>query len=335
VPSITGTRTRISPINRAFSQARTGRRQGRQPRRATGGLKGYAFIAPFLIVFILFSAFPDVYTLILSFQNYAGYGSATAAGVQNYNALLHYPVFWTELENTLEYWVLHAVILIPVAFVLALVVRSKSVRGKSAWRAIIFMPQVMSIVAVTLAFQVMFASPYGAINHLFGLHVAWLTDFAITKWVVVALLVWQGLGFWFVVFLSGLTSIDPAVEEAAMIDGAGTVRRAISIVAPMMKNVFLFAIVIDAITSMALYTQPTVLAATQGVLNPSVAPLSSLVVVNLQSSSFGQSAAAGWLLFLVTIIVSIVVFGSFRFFGRSGAGRWRSAIGGRRATVTR
>ena len=334
MPSITGTPARISPGNRAFSQARAGRRPGWSARRATG-LKGYAFIAPFLVLFIFFSAFPDVYTLILSFQHYAGYGSATAAGLQNYDALLHYPVFWTELENTLEYWVLHAVILIPVAFVLALVVRSRSIRGKSAWRAIIFLPQVMSIVAVTLAFQVMFASPYGAINHLLGLHVAWLTDFAVTKWVVVALLVWQGLGFWFVVFLSGLTSIDPALEEAAMIDGAGVVRRAISIVAPLMKNVFLFAVVIDAITSMALYTQPTVLAANQGVLDPSVAPLSSLVVVNLQSSSFGESAAAGWLLFLLTIVVSVAVFGSFRLAGRAGPSRWRRATGGRRAAVTR
>ena len=333
MPSTTWTRTRSSPVNRSSARARTGR-PGRHPRRSTS-LKGYAFIAPFLVLFICFSAFPDVYTLILSFQHYAGYGSATAAGLQNYDALLHYPVFWTELENTLEYWVLHAVILIPIAFVLALVVRSKSVRGKSTWRAIIFLPQVMSIVAVSLAFQVMFASPNGAINQLFGLHIAWLTDFAVTKWVVVSLLVWQGLGFWFVVFLSGLTSIDPAVEEAAMIDGAGAFRRAISIIAPMMKNVFLFAVVIDAITSMSLYTQPTVLAATQGVLDPSVAPLSSLVVVNLQSSSFGQSAAAGWLLFLVTIVVSVAIFGSFRLFGRSGATRWRSGIGAGRAGVAR
>jgi ABC-type sugar transport system permease subunit len=334
VSSIAGTSASGAAVGGTSSQARTGRRPGLRSPWATS-LKGYAFIAPFLLLFIFFSAFPDVYTLILSFQHYAGYGQATAAGVQNYEALLHYPVFWTELENTLEYWVLHAVILIPVAFVLALVVRSRSVRGKSAWRAIIFLPQVMSIVAVSLAFQVMFASPYGAINNLFGLHVDWLTDFAITKWVVVALLVWQGLGFWFVVFLSGLTSIDPAVEEAAMIDGAGVFRRAISIVAPLMRNVFLFAVVIDAITSMALYTQPTVLAATQGVLDPSVAPLSSLVVVNLQSSSFGQSAAAGWLLFLLTIVVSVAVFGTFRLLDRSGTGRWRNAIGARRAGATR
>jgi ABC-type sugar transport system permease subunit len=325
---------RSAPTDAGPSQDRSGRRQGSHPRPATS-MKGYVFIAPFILLFIFFSAFPDVYTLVLSFQHYSGYGSATAAGLQNYDALLHYPVFWTELANTLEYWVLHAIILIPIAFVLALVVRSRSVRGKSGWRAIIFLPQVMSIVAVSLAFQVMFASPYGAINHLFGLHVDWLTDFAITKWVVVALLVWQGLGFWFVVFLAGLTSIDPAVEEAAMIDGAGVVRRSISIVAPLMKNVFLFAVVIDAITSMALYTQPTVLAATQGVLDPSVAPLSSLVVVNLQSSSFGQSAAAGWLLFLLTILVSIAVFGSFRLFGRSGGVRWTSGIGARRAGVAR
>ena len=97
---------------------------------------GYLFIAPFIVVFVIFAAYPDVFTFIISFQNNSGYGTSTAAGWSNYLALLRYGAFWTEVANTLEYWVLHAVILIPVAFALALVVRSKFVRGKAfgaAW----------------------------------------------------------------------------------------------------------------------------------------------------------------------------------------------------------
>jgi ABC-type sugar transport system permease subunit len=199
---------------------------------------------------------------------------------------------------------------------LAVIVRGKMIRGKRFWKPVIFLPQVMSIVAVSLVFETLFSQKYGVINSLFGVNVPWLTDFSIAKWIVVLLLVWQGAGFWFVVFLAGLTGIDPAVEEAAMVDGAGAVRRTVFVLVPMMKNVILFAVVIDAINSMALYTQPNILTATGGNLAvPAVGTVSNMVVGNLQSSSFGESAAAGWLLFILTMVVGGVVFLAFRLVG--------------------
>jgi ABC-type sugar transport system permease subunit len=154
--------------------------------------------------------------------------------------------------------------------------------------------------------------------------VAWLTDYTVARWIVVLLLVWQGLGFWFVVFLAGLTAVDPEIIEAAIIDGAGALRRTISVVVPLMRRVILFAIVIDAIGSMALYTQPNVLLASGGSLaNPSVSTLSNLEVGNLQSGVFGQSAAAGWLLFLLTIVVTVLVFGGNWLFGGRTTNRSR------------
>lgn len=277
---------------------------------------GFLFIAPFLIVFAAFSAWPDIYSLILSFEKYGGFGRAVGVGFANYKALLTYGAFWTELRNTMFYWVVPSVILFPVAFVLAVIVRSKLVRGKKVWKPIIFLPQVMSIIAVSLVFNTLFQQQYGVINGLFGLHVAWLTNFAITRWVVVLLLLWQGTGFWFVVFLAGLTGIDPSVEEAARVDGAGSIRLTLSIILPMMRNVILFAVVIGAIGSMALYTQPNLLAAQGGTLAvPAVGTLSNLVVGNLQSGVFGVSAAAGWLLFVLTVIVGAIVFGLYRLSG--------------------
>ncbi len=168
----------------------------------------------------------------------------------------------------------------------------------------------MSVVAVSLVWQTLFSTHYGVLNSLLGIHVAWLTDYALARWIVVLLLVWQGLGFWFIVFLAGLTAVDPAVLEAAVIDGAGVIRRTVSVLIPLMRPVILFAVVIDAIGSMALYTQPNVLLSQGGALaNPSVSTLSNLEIGNLQSGVFGQSAAAGWLLFILTIGVTVIVFG--------------------------
>jgi ABC-type sugar transport system permease subunit len=262
--------------------------------------------------------YPNIESLKLSFERYSGFGKATWVGLANYRAFLSYHVFWTELWNTLFYWVVHAVILVPLALVLALIVRSPRVRGGSFWRPLIFMPQVFNLVVIALTFKVLFATNFGVINSIFGTKVAWLDNPGTARWVVVAVLVWEQLGFWFVVFLAGLATLDPALEEAASLDGAGIIRRVWSVILPTLRPVILFAIVIDAINSMALYTEPNVLTAPSGQLaQPSVGTLSNLVVTSLEGGDFGRSAAAGWLLFIVTIVVSCGIFGLYRLTGGS------------------
>jgi ABC-type sugar transport system permease subunit len=81
---------------------------------------------------------------------------------------------------------------------------------------------------------------------------------------------------------------------------------------PLLRDVFLFAFVIDAIGSMRLYTEPNILTAGPGTADPAVAPMLNLLVTNLNDGDFGQSAAVGWLLFLVTLAISAVQFAIFR-----------------------
>jgi ABC-type sugar transport system permease subunit len=321
-------KTARKPLRFATTSPRSAQLRAQRRYRPRTTRAGYAFIAPFIIVFCVFTAFPDVYTFIVSFQNNSGYGTTTWTGLSNYIALLKYGAFWTEVTNTLEYWVLHAVILIPFAFVLALVVRSKVVRGKSAWRTLIFLPQVMPFVAVGLVFQIVFASPQGLVNNVLGVHVAWLTNFAIAKYAVVALLVWQGFGFWFVVFLAGLTTLDPAVEEAATVDGANVVQKTLRVTVPLMRDIIFFAVIIDAINSMALYTQPNVLTTNgNGLAVPAVGTVSNILVSNLQAGIFGMSAAAGVLIFVLTVVVSVVLFGGYILLGGRVSSRATSGTG--------
>jgi ABC-type sugar transport system permease subunit len=288
----------------------------RRRHRLAESMPGYVFILPFLIIFAIFSIWPDIYALILSFEHSRGFGKTTGVGVHNYKAVLTYGVFWTELRNTVFYWVAHAIPLIPLAFALALLVRSTVVRAKEFWKAVIFLPQVMSIIAITLVFQTLFSTQYGVINQTFGTHVAWLTDFGITRWVVVFMLVWHGLGFWFIVFLAGLSSIDPSIDEAALIDGANAWQRIRFITIPQMRNVFLFAFVIDGINAIPLYTQPNVLTSNGTLAPPDVGPVMNVLVSNVQGTSFGMSSAVGWLLFIATAVLSALIYGISRI-GRS------------------
>lgn len=295
----------------AKSLAARGVRSRTRLGRQTGS--GLLFLAPFILAFAIFTLWPNINSLFLSFEEYQGYGNATWIGWDNYVALLSYSSFWSMFANTIEYWLIHAAILVPISFLLAVLVSSKGIRGRKVWQAMIFLPQVMSIVAVTLVFQVLFSVQNGVVNQILGIHVPWLTNLGIAKWVVILMLVWQGLGFWFVVFVAGLSSIDPEINEAALVDGAGVVKRLVWITIPLMRNIIMFAVVIDAIHSMALYTQPNVLLGSGGAGAPiQVAPLSNLIVSNLLSGSYGQSAAAGWMLFILTIAVSTLIFGVSR-----------------------
>lgn len=260
---------------------------------------------------------PALYSLVLSFYRYRGYGTATFVGLDNYGTVLNYHVFWTELENTVIYWLGHMIPLLAVAYLLAVLVQSKTVRAKSFFKPVIFLPQVVAPVAAALIFQDVFTERAGLINTLLHVQIPWLQDMGLVHVAVIILLIWRGTGWWFVVFLAGLTSINAEVYEAATVDGASAWQRLIHITTPLMRNTFLFAVVIDTISSFRLFTEPNVLvsAAAGGLAQPPMAPILNLLVSYLQGAQFGPAASTGWIMFLLLALVSWM---QFRAFNRGG-----------------
>lgn len=275
-------------------------------------LAPYLFIAPFVIAWLTLFLGPALYSLVLSFYRFKGYGTATFVGWSNYSSTVQYHVFWTMLQNTVFYWLAHVIPLLVFAFLLALLVRSDLVKGKRFWKPVIFLPNVIAVVASALVFQSLFGTQYGVINTIFGTEVPWLQDTTLTRYIVVLLLVWRGVGWWFVIFLAGLTSISPEVEEAALVDGASPWQQLLYVTLPLMRNTFLFAFVIDAIGSFRLFTEPNVLVSRGGIAPDAVAPLLNLLLGNLRDARFGQASAVGWLLFVIVVAVTFVQFRVFR-----------------------
>ncbi len=272
-------------------------------------LAPYLFIFPFIVSFLTLFIGPAMYSFVLSFFRYKGYGTASFLGFANYKTILQYHVFWTTLKNTLFYWLAHVVPLMIFAFLLAVLVRSKLVRWKSFFKPAIFLPNVVASVASALIFQSLFGTKYGVINSLLGTEIPWLQDMTLVKYVVVFLLVWRGVGWWFVIYLAGLTAINPDLEEAALVDGASAWQRLRFVTLPLMRNTFLFAFVIDAIGSFRLFTEPNVLVSRGGALGPpEMAPLLNLLIGNLRDGRFGISAAVGWILFILVVIISYIQF---------------------------
>ncbi len=267
----------------------------------------YLFIAPFLISFALFFVFPAGYSLVLSFFKYRGYGKATFVGLNNYSSLLHYSAFWKAIGNTLFYFLVHLLPVMGFAFLFAVLLQSDRIgRIRSVFKPVLFLPQVVPVMASVLTFRVIFSTYTGAINQLFHLNISWLDDPDIMRWTVVVYSVWRSTGWFMIIYLAGLTTINPSLYEAAILDGATSIQRIVYITIPMLRSIFLFAFIMDAISSFKVYTEVNVLLAGVGNAPTHAAPIMNLVTTNMKNGNFGMSSAAGWFLFLMILVISLV-----------------------------
>lgn len=271
------------------------------------------FVSPFILAFLVLFLGPAIYALVVSFFRYAGYGSMTWVGVYNYFATLQYRLFWIGLRNTIFYWIAHDIPMMVFAFGLALIVSNRYIQFKRFFKPMLYLPQLVTSVASALIFSSFFGLEYGVLNTILGTKIPWLQDVNYTRWAVVILLIWRGVGYWFIVYLAGLTSINPEIIEASIVDGANSWKRLIYVILPLMTSTLLFAFVVDAIGSLRLFTEPNVLMAQRGGLAPyEVAPVVNVLFSSMGAARFGQAAAVGWLLFLVTALISWLQFRIFR-----------------------
>lgn len=131
-------------------------------------------------------------------------------------------------------------------------------------------------------------------------------DFFI-RCVIAFILVWRDFGYWFVVFLAGMTSVNPELIDAVTVDGANLWQRVIHIIIPQMQNILKFALIIDIISSIRLFSIPNIITGQPGALSPtSIAPIMNLLVQNIQQGNFGRASTVGWLLFFVVGILTII-----------------------------
>lgn len=265
----------------------------------------YLFIAPFVISFLLFFAAPALYSLVLSFFRYRGYGKATFVGLDNYLSLLNYKAFWKAIGNTLFYFLCHLVPVMGLSFLFAILLQSERLgRLRSVFKPILFLPQVVPVMASVLTFRVIFSTYTGAVNQLLGLNIGWLEDPNVLRWTVVCYSIWRSTGWFMIIYLAGLTTINPSLYEAAILDGATPLQRVTHITIPLMRSIFVFAFIMDAISSFKIYTEVNVLIAGIKDAPTYAAPIMNLVTTNMKNGNFGMSSAAGWLLFLLIMLIS-------------------------------
>ena len=302
---------------------------GRRARSRSGNLRRdiarylplYLSISPFYILFAIFGLFPIAFSLYLSLQKWDGIGAMTPVGLSQYRFLVTDPFFWRSIVNTLEIWVISTIPMLFLALVIAFLLNS-SLRFKGFYRVAYFLPNVTSIVAISIIFGSIFGNSFGLLNALLTAvklpAVAWLTSEWGIKIAIASMVVWQWTGYNAIIYLAGLQSIPTDLYEAARVDGANTRQVFFRIMIPLLQPVILFTVITSTIGGMQIFAQPQVLVGNTG--GPGNAGLTMVLYLYQQAFShnlFGYGAAIGWGLFVIIVLFSAL---NWKIVQRPGAG---------------
>ncbi|MFB7251211.1 carbohydrate ABC transporter permease [Microbacterium sp. NPDC056234] len=237
-------------------------------RRGIRPWREYLSIAPFFVLFAAFSVIPLIYALYLSTQQWDGLGASEFVGLLQWQRLFERGDFFYAAGNTALIFLMGQVPAVLGALVAAAVLAQPKLRGRGFYQAAFFLPQVTSLVVVAVVFQAVFSGNFGIVNSALksiGLEpVMWLTDEWGIRIVIALMIIWRGFGYFLVIFMAGLASIDSSLYEAAKIDGAGAVRTFWSITIPMLRPTLVFVILTGTISGLQIFTEPQVLFNGQG-----------------------------------------------------------------------
>jgi ABC-type sugar transport system permease subunit len=280
---------------------------------------GLLFLSPWIIGFLAFTLIPVVATLIFTFLNIKldQEQPLRFVGLDNYLALLGDPQVWDSLIVTLKFAAISLPVAVILPFSVALLLNSRSLRASSLFRVLFFLPYVVPFVAGVLIWAQMLNSDSGWMNGLLGLAGIqgpdWLND---PSWVYPGLViigVW-GIGGGIIVNQAGLKGIPTELYDAARIDGAGWWGQLRHVTLPMMSPVIFYTLVLGVVEVLQYFLVPLVL--NQGTGEPGgTTRFYNLYLYqtffSYQDMSYGATLA--WLLFLITLAITGVLFWSARF----------------------
>jgi multiple sugar transport system permease protein len=275
-------------------------------------MAGYAFIAPWVIGFVIFSAGTMIYSLIISFTHYnLATNTAPPAGLDNYKQLLDDPLVRESLSNTLFY----AVLAVPLEIVFALFLASllnRVTRGAGLFRTIYYLPKMTPAVATASIFLLLLNGNTGAINQALGavgIHgPQWLIDPNWVKPSIVIMTLW-GVSGTMVIFLAALKSVPRDLYEVASLDGAGPIRKFFSITVPMISGAIFFNTIVLTIAAFQVFDQAYLLFwRDQSNASPEASLFYAVYLFQqaFQQFNFGFAAAMAWLLFMILVILTFI-----------------------------
>ncbi|HVX56880.1 MAG TPA: sugar ABC transporter permease [Candidatus Saccharimonadales bacterium] len=273
-------------------------------------LIGYAFISPWLIGFLAFTAYPFLSSIYLSFTRYDIVTPPLWVGTANYHTLVTGdPLFWKSLGVTFKFALLSVPLGIVAGVALALLLNHE-IKGMGLYRTIFFLPSILPTVATSVVFLWLLNPEIGLINRMLRVvHITgpeWLQSSTWALPSLVLLSLW-GVGGSMVIYLAGLKDIPPHLYEAATIDGASPWQRLRHVTLPMLSPVIFFNLVMGVIGVFQYFTQAYIM--TQGGPEDSTHFYALYIFERAwRYLDMGYASAMAWVLFLVIMAVTGFLF---------------------------
>lgn len=296
----------------------TGRtRQPRRPRRL--GLSDRLFLTVIvgvpLLALLVFVWLPALASLALSFTQWDGLelSGIQWTGLDNYREIFtNYPPFWPAVQHNVIWLLFTALLPTPFGIFLAYQLDRK-IRFTRIYQTAIFLPMVLSLAVVGLIWEIIYNPDNGLLNGILntaapGHHIDWLGDPDLNLWMVLIASAWRHTGYIMILYLAGLKGFDPALKEAAALDGANGRQTFLRVVFPALKPVNVIILVVTAMESLRAFDIVYVLGGGVG-SKPGMELLSLLITDNIigESSHIGYGSA----LAMIMLVISLAAIGTF------------------------
>jgi ABC-type sugar transport system permease subunit len=274
----------------------------------------YLLLAPYLIAFVIFLAFPIVRGFYMSLFDWGIFGPREFLGLKNYATLFEEPQFWQAFSNTLTFTIMYVPMVVILSLVLA-VLLSKKIRGMGWFRTAFFLPIVINVATATIAVRWLLDSEIGVVNRLLAMlnlpTQSWLNQEGWAMFAVALVSVWSSSGINIVMFLAGLENIPQELYEAVMVDGGNAWHKFTKITLPLLRPFTLLVTILSLIRALQVFGEIYML--TQGGPYGSTTVLTYLLYEEgFTYFRFGTAAAIGVFMTLLIAVVSLIQFKLFQ-----------------------
>lgn len=280
----------------------------------------YLFVAPFFITFAIFTFYPMLRAIVMGFQESVGYSNEWEwVGLGNFKeALTDDRIVGIALKNVIYYAVGSLATQLPVAFLLALLLTSPRLKWRGFFRTIFFIPSVLPGVTMGVVGIWLFSESRGFVNALWlavggAERIKWgmLPAHIIPMLLTIAF--WQWMGNHAVYLIAGMSGIEPSIIEASIVDGATGWQRARYIILPLLRPVFAYISIMAAAGSLVVFDVPYIMIGGGGPAGKGWFFIPYIAWMAFDQFRMGYATAIGWLVFLLSISITILQLKLFGF----------------------
>ena len=280
---------------------------------------GYLFALPFILIFLIFTLYPTIYTFVLAFTDAHGVGNEVKfldEPFSNFTKILTNKTFITCFKNTVKLWIMNFIPQITLAMLLTawFTARRVTVKGQGLFKVLFYMPNIITAATIAILFNALFQYPKGPVNDIImgiGLRDSafyFLNSKSASQMLVAFIQFWIWYGNTMIVLISGVLGISPDIYEAADIDGANSAQIFFQITIPNLKTVLLYTLVTSLIGGLNMFDIPKLF--NRGGPDNATATASVFIYDKAFTGKqlFAQAAAASIFMFIIIAACSALLF---------------------------